>query len=98
MNLKTRIATAGIAGALLLGGASATSAQAAGPVVTGGLVNVTIVDVLNNNQVQVAVPIQAAAGICGVTVNVLSAALAPIGTQTFTCPARNGNQTITASR
>ena len=35
MNLKTRIATAGIAGALLLGGASATSAQAAGPVVTG---------------------------------------------------------------
>jgi len=98
MNLKTRIATAGIAGALLLGGAAAAPAQAAGPVVTGGLVNVTLTNVLNNNQVQVAVPIQAAAAICGVTVNVLSAALAPIGTQTFTCPARNGNQTITASR
>jgi hypothetical protein len=97
MNVKTRIATAGIAGALLLGGASATSAQAE-PVITGGLVNVTLTNVLNNNQVQVAVPIQAAAAICGVTVNVLSAALAPTGTQTFNCPARNGNQTVTASR
>ncbi len=98
MNVKTRIASVGVAGALLLGGAAAAPAQAAGPVVTGGLVNVTLTNVLNNNQVQVAVPIQAAAAICGVTVNVLSAALAPIGTQTFTCPARNGNQTITASR
>jgi hypothetical protein len=97
MNVKNRIATAGIAGALLVGGASATGAQAE-PVITGGLVNVTLTNVLNNNQVQVAVPIQAAAGICGVTVNVLSAALAPTGTQTFTCPARNGNQTVTASR
>ncbi len=98
MNIKTRIATAGIAGALLLGGASATSAQAAGPVVTGGLVNVTIVDVLNNNQVQVAVPISVAAAICGVAVHVLATTLAPTGTQTFTCPASTGTQTITASR
>ncbi len=98
MNIKTRIATAGIAGALLLGGAAAAPAQAAGPVVTGGLVNVTIVDVLNNTQLQVAVPISVAAAICGVTVNVLSVALAPTGTQTFNCPASTGNQTITASR
>jgi len=98
MNVKTRIASVGVAGALLLGGAAAAPAQAAGPVVTGGLVNVTLTNVLNNNQVQVAVPIQAAAAICGVTVNVLSAALASPGTQTFTCPARNGNQTVTASR
>lgn len=98
MNIKTRIATVGIAGALALGGAAAP-AQAAGPVVTGGLVNVTIFNVLNNNQVQIAVPIQAAAAICGVTVNVLSAALAPTGTQTFNCPAtQSGNQTVTASR
>ncbi len=98
MNVKTRIASVGVAGALLLGGAAAAPAQAAGPVVTGGLVNVTLTNVLNNNQVQVAVPIQAAAAICGVTVNVLSAALTPTGTQTFNCPARNGNQTVTASR
>ncbi len=97
MNLKTRIATAGIAGALLLGGASATSAQAA-PVITGGLVNVTLTNVLNGNQVQVAVPISVAAAICGVHVNVLATALAPTGTQTFNCPASTGTQTITASR
>ena len=98
MNVKTRIASVGVAGALLLGGVAAAPAQAAGTLVTGGLVNVTLTNVLNDNQVQVAVPIQAAAAICGVTVNVLSAALAPTGTQTFTCPARNGNQTVTASR
>jgi hypothetical protein len=98
MNVKTRIASVGVAGALLLGGAAAAPAQAAGPVVTGGLVNVTVVDVLNNTQLQVAVPINVAAAICGVTVNVLSTALAPTGTQTFTCPASTGDQTITASR
>jgi len=99
MNIKTRIATVGIAGALALGGAAATPAQAAGPVVTGGLVNVTLTNVLNNNQVQVAVPIQAAAAICGVEVNVLSAFFAPAGSQTFTgCNPRNGNQTVTATR
>ncbi len=97
MNVKTRIASVGVAGALLLGGASATSAQAAGPVVTGGLVNVTLTNVLNGNQVQVAVPIQAAAAICGVPVSVLSV-LAQTGTQTVNCPASTGTQTITASR
>jgi hypothetical protein len=97
MNVKTRIASVGVAGALLLGGAAAP-AQAAGPLVTGGLVNVTLTNVLNDNQVQIAVPIQAAAAICGVTVNLLSAELAPTGTQTFNCPASNGNQTVTASR
>lgn len=97
MNIKTRIATVGFAGALALG-AVAVPAQAAGPVVTGGLVNVTLTNVLNDNQVQVAVPIQAAAAICGVSVSVLSAAFAPTGMQTFECPARNGNQEVTASR
>ena len=98
MNFKTRIAGVSAAGALLLGGFAAAPAQAAGPVVTGGLVNVTLTNVLNDNQVQIAVPIQAAAGICGVTVNVLSAALAPTGMQTFECPASNGNQDVTATR
>jgi len=99
--IKTSIATVGVAGSLALGVAAAAPAQAS-PVITGGLVNVTLTNVLNNdlnnNQVQVAVPIQAAAAICGVEVNILSTALAPTGTQTFNCPARNGNQTVTASR
>ncbi len=96
--IKTSIATVGVAGSLALGVAAAAPAQAS-PVITGGLVNVTLTNVLNNNQVQVAVPIQAAAAICGVDVSVLSVALPPTGTtQTFTCTARNGNQTVTASR
>ncbi len=50
-------------------------ASAAGPVITGGLVNVTLTNIANNNQVTVTIPIQAAANICGVSVAVLSAAL-----------------------
>jgi len=98
MNIKTRIATVAIAGALAFGGAAATTPAQAAPVVTGGLVNVTITDVLNDNQVQVAVPINVAAAICGVSVNVLATALAPTGTQTFNCPVSTGDQTVTASR
>ena len=41
-----------------------------------GLVNVDVHNVLNNNHVAIAVPINAAANICGVSVNVLSANLA----------------------
>lgn len=45
---------------------------AAQPVVTGGLVNITVVDVLNNNQVSVQVPIGIAAAVCNVQANVLA--------------------------
>jgi hypothetical protein len=45
---------------------------AAQPVVTGGLVNITIVDFLNNNDVNVQVPIGIAANVCGVQANVLA--------------------------
>ena len=51
-------------------GASQGSAQ------QSGLVNVDIHNVLNNNNVSVAIPINAAANICGVSVDVLSANLA----------------------
>jgi hypothetical protein len=37
-----------------------------------GLVNITITDVLNNNQVNVQVPIGVAANVCGVQANVLA--------------------------
>ena len=46
------------------------------PVVTGGLVNVTIVDVLSGTQVTLQVPITVAANLCGVAVNVLAQDLA----------------------
>jgi hypothetical protein len=70
--------------------AATASAQ---PVVTGGLVNVTIVDVLSGNQVALQVPITVAANVCDVTVAVLAQGLAhgPVDCS-------NATQTITASR
>jgi hypothetical protein len=56
--------------AIGLAAAPAASAQ------QSGLVNVDIHNVLNNNNVSVAIPINAAANICGVSVDVLSANLA----------------------
>lgn len=73
--LKLLGATTLASGALFAGvGGPAASAQ---PIVTGGLVNVTITDVLNNNTVDVKVPVQAGldlgANVCGVDVAVLAA-------------------------
>jgi hypothetical protein len=59
-------------------GATAPMAGAA-PIVTGGLVNITIVDVLNNNEVtldrvvNVAAAINIAANVCDTSVAVLAA-------------------------
>lgn len=84
--MKKLIASLGLGAALAFAAPQVTEAQ---PVVTGGLVNVTITNVANNNEivknVNIAVPINAAlnlaANICGVSVNVLSAALlSPQGT------------------
>jgi hypothetical protein len=57
-------------GLLAVGAAAPASAQP--PVITGGLVNITIVDVLNDNQINVQVPIGVAANVCGVQANVLA--------------------------
>ena len=75
------IATLGIGAALAL--AAPNVSQAQGPVVTGGLVNLTVVNVLNNNTVDVlhnvgvGVAANVAAQICGtelaVPVGVLAA-------------------------
>ncbi len=71
---------------LALGVAGVASAQP-----QQGLVNVNI------GNVNVVVPINAAANICGVDLDVLILALAPAGTQQFTdCDAR-GNQDVTVS-
>ena len=37
-----------------------------------GLVNITLTDVLNNNQVNVQVPIGVAANLCGINANILA--------------------------
>jgi len=78
--LKRFLATTFVGAALSIGvGAAATVPSAsASPVVTGGLVNITVVDVASHNNVQVAVPIDVAANVCGVNVNVLTQQSQPI--------------------
>jgi hypothetical protein len=84
-------------GALAAGiGAPVASAQ---PVITGGLVNVTVTDLLNNNTVTVQVPIGAAlnlaANVCDVSVNVLATQLKQGPT---TCSNGDQTSTVTISR
>ncbi|SNS12240.1 Small secreted domain [Geodermatophilus saharensis] len=55
--------------ALVTGTAGIAGAQ---PLITGGLVNVTLVDVLSGNEVAVQIPIGVAANVCGVSVGVLA--------------------------
>ncbi len=72
MSIRRSLATVGAAGTLAVGSLGvAAPAQAQAPVVTGGLVNVTIVDAVDVNDVVVQVPIAAAVNLCDVTVAVL---------------------------
>jgi hypothetical protein len=77
-------------------GAPAASAQ---PIITGGLVNVTITNVANNNDIDVTVPVSAAVNIAATVCNVPVSLLSNIATQSFsgTCTTRTGatNSTIT---
>jgi hypothetical protein len=93
--IRTGLVSAVAIGMVAVGGLS-TSASAQ-PINVGNLVNVNISNVLNNNDVDITVPINAAANICGVDVDVLVLATAPAGDQVFTnCDAR-GNQDVTVS-
>ena len=84
--VRAGIASAAACGGLAAGGlATPASAQ---PINVGNLVNVNTSNVLNNNDVDVTVPITAAANICGVSVIVLAQDLA--GDNTATCEARSG--------
>lgn len=75
--INKMLATAGTAALLAAGAGLAAPAQAA-PVVTGGLVNITVTEVLNDNVVTVtdtvdlAAAINIAANVCDVSVNVLA--------------------------
>jgi hypothetical protein len=86
-----RKACASVFAACSLGIFAAVPAASAQPVFTGGLVNLTVTNVLNNNTVTVQVPVSVAAAICGVSVGVISA----IG-QDVTCTPHSGNATATA--
>ena len=75
MNVKKKIVTLSAAGAMTLAGLGVAAPAQAAPVVTGGLVNVTLVDVVDitGNQVILQVPISVAAAVCDVNVAVLAA-------------------------
>jgi hypothetical protein len=66
---------------LLAAGVSIPSASAA-PVITGGLVNVTLVDVLSHDEIAVQVPIGIAANVCDVSAAVLLAEVRDTGEAT----------------
>jgi hypothetical protein len=73
--LATTFATAFMA----FGVAAPASAQ---PVVTGGLINVTLVDVLSHDNIAVQVPVGVAANVCDVNAAVLLAAVRDTGSAT----------------
>src|SRR4051812_14742766 len=95
---KRLLATAAVGGAVAL--APTVPALAQGPIVTGGLVNVTVADVLNNNTVTVQVPVGAAlhvaANVCGVAVNVLASQIGSGGP--VSCTNSGGSQSVTIGR
>jgi hypothetical protein len=63
-------------------GAGAVAPASAAPVITGGLVNVTVVDLVDLTNTSVNVPVTVAAQICGVSVQALVVDLGPDGTIT----------------
>jgi hypothetical protein len=73
MQIRRTAATLASVAALGIGGVALAAPASAEPVVTGGLVNITVVDVLNNVDVNVQVPIGVAANVCGVNAAVLAA-------------------------
>lgn len=93
--LQKGLAAVVLAGGLTVGGASIAGAASAQPLFTGGLVNVTVTNLLNGNQVAVQVPVNAAANICGLNVAVLAQGLA---SGPVTCTSRSGNQSLTISQ
>lgn len=77
-NYARKAAVALFAGAALSAGALAPASAA--PVFTGGLVNVTVVDLVDLTNTSVNVPVSVAAQICGVSVRALAVGLGPDGT------------------
>jgi hypothetical protein len=98
---RTKRALAALATSGTLALAPAVPAMAQGPVVTGGLVNVTVTNLLNNdtilsqNNVGVGVAAQVAANVCGVSVGVLASAIGQGAPVDCTNPTGDTGVTIT---
>lgn len=93
-NFARKAAVSLFAGAALTIGGLSPAAMAA-PVVTGGLVNVTVVDLVDLTNTSVTVPVTVAAQICGVSVQALVVDLGPNGTVTDCDQAANTITTVT---
>lgn len=104
MNIRKSVATVGVAGAMVSGSLFLASPAQAQPLVTGGLVNVTVTDVLNNNRILQNVGIGVAANVmaqvCGTQVgaNVLTILSATRQGQAVSCTNSQRRQTVTVSQ
>lgn len=87
MNIRRSLATVGAAGALAVTSLGVVAPAQAAPVVTGGLVNVTIVDAVDISRVTVQLPVAVAANVCDVDVAILLAAIQDTGTADCTATA-----------
>jgi hypothetical protein len=85
--MRKLIAVVTMAMMLAMSAMPALAAPQGGPVVTGGLVNVTIVDAIDVNRNTVQLPIAVAANVCYVDINVLAADLADDGKANCTATA-----------
>jgi hypothetical protein len=92
--MRKFVATLFLTAALAVGAIAPTASAA--PVFTGGLVNITVVDVLNNNTVTVPIGVAAniAANVCDVSAGVLVQEFRDVGSATCT----NGTQTATITQ
>lgn len=102
MMLKKTLATVGTAGVLAAGSMGLAAPAQAAPLVTGGLVNVTVTNVLNGLTVTVqdinvalGAALGVAANVCDVNVNVLAQQLRNGGA---TCTSTASGQTVTISQ
>ena len=88
MTMKRAITV--VMGAFALAAGPVAAPANAAPVITGGLVNVTIVDAIDIDRTTVQLPVAVAANVCDVNVAVLLAAIADTGTAN--CTAEAGSQ------
>jgi hypothetical protein len=85
-SIRKLVATTFATALMAFGIAAPASAQ---PVVTGGLINVTLVDVLSHDNIAVQVPVGIAANVCDVNAAVLLAAVRDTGSATCTATAES---------
>lgn len=100
MQIRRTAAAVTCAAGLTLGGVAVAAPASAQPLVTGGLVNVTVSDIetgdiLSENQVSLGAALGIAANICDVNVNVLAQQLRDGGA---TCESEASGQQVDISQ